>query len=297
MPFPSDSQQRTELFLRALVHYVIEHPIFDRDGLKQLISAKLQPDEMPDFVRGEETVKSVASRLFKSILARPLNWELVRKECQELYDMLDDAAVQSMLMWYATKYPIPFGGVSMSGAACQACVVNITKLRVGVGQLGEPFGACNNCSSFACGYHGTRDFNIPQLICVECDPNLLCASAAAAATGPTRGGLGPVVPENPLFLEMLRGYRLSWLPREYWAVRSAAEFGERRPGYDPKVFEDARLRSRDGGQVEGDLGTIWSNLPIEAKEMLILAAIITRRMEIPEERLGPLMAMLRSSLR
>ena len=295
MRIPKDLHERTQLFLRALIHYVIDQPIVDRDGLKELINSELQVQEMPEFARGSEQVKLAASRVFKRLLVQPLDWNFVQIECQDLYQRLDDAAVQRLLAWLATKYPIPIGGVFVSGAACQACVVNVGKLRVGTGEVGEPFGACNNCSSFACGYHGTRDGNVPQFICIECDPNLLCASAAATVSGVASGGL-PVVPENPLLLEMLRGYRLSWLPREYWAVRSVREFSEQRPGYDRNIFEQASARSRDIRSLEGDLDIVWRSLPNDAREMLALAALITLWMEIPEKHLGPLMLMLRKSL-
>jgi hypothetical protein len=180
----------------------------------------------------------------------------------------------------------------MANAACQACVVKVGKLRNPIGTLGDPFGACNNCSAFACGHHGTRDPNVPRVICVECDPSLLCASAAATS-GAT--AIGPTPTDDPLLIEMLRGYRQSWLPPGYWAFHSVDEFRQRRPGYDSAIFEEVSRRDRGSFQINQEL-PIWQNLPRESKEMLILAATITRRLDIPEQHLGPLMLMLRRLL-
>jgi len=98
--------------------------------------------------------------------------------------------------------------------------------------------------------------------------------------------------DDPILIEMLRGYRRFWLPRDYWAFRSVDDFRERRPGYDPTFFEEALNRARGFRRIGEEL-RIWQSLPQESKEMLVLAALITRRLNIPEQNLGSLMLRLR----
>jgi len=49
---------------------------------------------------------------------------------------------------------------------CQACAVGIGDLKAPIGTREEGIGACKNCHSIACGYHGHRDKNAPEFRCV-----------------------------------------------------------------------------------------------------------------------------------
>src|SRR5262245_25292033 len=63
-------------------------------------------------------------------------------------------------------------------ATCEACAANIGDLPNPSGVRGDGIGTCKNCHSIACGHHGQREPNVPEFICVECNPSLLIASAA-----------------------------------------------------------------------------------------------------------------------
>jgi hypothetical protein len=300
----NDEKTRTEQFVRVLFYYSIDHPILGKDSLRRL----LDNHQVPDFERGEAELQYAATKLLKLFLktGTTLNWSIIDEKCRELIERLDNTAVQRFLAWMETAYISPpattsvlgrtnvLGSTNVSGAACQACVVNINQLQNGAGTLGEPFGACNVCSSFVCGFHGTRDHNVPQMICVECDPNLLCASAAST-TGATLAQDN--LPQNPVLLQMLSGYPRSWMPPEAWAFKSVSEFMERRPGYDRSILEEAIRRRREVRPMEGGLREIWEPmLKEEGREMLVLAVVLTKRLDIPSNRLRPIMQTLRDSI-
>jgi hypothetical protein len=177
----------------------------------------------------------------------------------------------------------------MSDAACEACVVNIGTLQNPVGTLGDPFGACNNCSSFCCGHHGTRDKNVPEMICVECDDDVVLASAAAQTVG-----VGSAPPDEPTLNQMLHGSRRFWQPPAYWAFSSVNDFIQRRPGYGSNIVEEAIQTASRLGSLE-ELG-IHRPLSKDSKEMIVLAVLITVFLNIPDERLGPLMLRFRQLL-
>lgn len=177
----------------------------------------------------------------------------------------------------------------MSDAACEACVVNIGTLQNPEGTAGDPFGACKNCSSFCCGYHGTRDPHVPQMICVECDPSLLLASGAAQTVG-----IDPVPPDEPTLSEMLRGFRGFGEPPTDWAFTSVNDFMQRRPGYGSSVVEEAIQTAGSLGSLR-ELG-ILRPLSKESKEMVVLAVLITILLKIPDNRLGHLMLRFRQFL-
>jgi hypothetical protein len=158
-------------------------------------------------------------------------------------------------------------------ANCQACVVKVGTLHTPVGNLGEPFGACRNCSAFACGHHGHRDFHVPEFMCVECDPRLLSASAAAITPGARQGG-------GPQVQAMLAGYHLSALPPERWAITSLAEFQRRRPRYNPSLLESA---SRAPWSPQW-MGPEFREPPNPMRELLVLAGLITKRLQIPRDQ-------------
>lgn len=175
----------------------------------------------------------------------------------------------------------------MSGARCQSCANGIGALAKPVGNKDEPLGTCRNCHSLACGHHAHRDPNVPEFICVECDPSLLAASAAKIVA--TRVHLN-----SPLLERLLAGYHLSALPSEYWAVSSLEDFQRRRPGYSQDIFYIARNRaSLNFEQAMGkypDERRLWealTGLRDEVEKLLIGACIILRFMEVPPQFRAP----------
>src|SRR5207245_5794740 len=106
---------------------------------------------------------------------------------------------------------------------CESCASKIRVLSNPIGTLNNPLGVCANCHSLICGWHGHKDRNEPEFICIECDPNLLVASAAVGSHLP---GQRPP-PSGPGY-----GYHLYDSPPERWAVKSLDDFFRRRPGYD-----------------------------------------------------------------
>lgn len=159
-------------------------------------------------------------------------------------------------------------------ARCQACEIGVKTLPNGTGVKGRPFGACSNCDSFTCGHHGHRDGNVPEFMCVECDPSLLAASAAVA-TG-TAIGVTPPDQGGTRVQAMLAGYRAHTLPFEVWVVRSPDDFLRRRPGYGEGLRREVESRRRDY-----DFNA-WVDVPREAQELLVMARAITQMLEIPE---------------
>jgi hypothetical protein len=196
----------------------------------------------------------------------------------------------------------------MSGAACQACVVGIAHMPNGVGTVGEPFGTCNNCGSFACGFHGTRDKNVPELICAECDISLLAASAATTIflspippppsppppASPPRPPHPPLPPELSSFAgDMLTGYHLRWLPPSSWAFRSIEDFEVRRPGYSRDMLPFVRATTAKSFEIkDNQMRVLWRACSPTAKELLVMATVLIQELKIPEGRLRPVIVSL-----
>ena len=174
----------------------------------------------------------------------------------------------------------------MVSANCQACMVGIRKLPQGVGNPSEPLGSCRSCHSLTCGHHGHRDPNVPEFICVECDPSLLAASAATMTT--TR---------SAALDRVLAGYHLHHLPAETWRIESLDDFVRRRPGYGQDFFDEVRQRTTRFGQSWADtnLREAFSSLPLTAKELLVAAGLIIERF-LAERPVAELLGQIRESL-
>jgi hypothetical protein len=140
--------------------------------------------------------------------------------------------------------------------------------------------------------------------CVECDPNLLGASAAATA-GVAGSGGSPVAHDQPGLRggaerarrELLSGWRESFLPSWYWAITSVDAFYADRPGYPEWVFGRVRELGapRSLTADEEPLVALWERLPREGRDLLRLAASILAYLERPEEQLSPVMSRLRAA--
>jgi hypothetical protein len=145
-------------------------------------------------------------------------------------------------------------------AKCQACEVGVKALPNGIGTKGDPFGGCSNCDAFACGHHGHRDGNVPEFMCVECDPKLLVASAAVAA--------------GQVTAEALAGYRGQAWPVEVWAVRSPDDFLARRPGYGPGLMQRFESTRRElAFEARRDV-------PPNARDLLLLAGVVAETLGV-----------------
>ena len=156
----------------------------------------------------------------------------------------------------------------MSGTGCHACLTGVKTLVLGVGSAGEPLGCCRRCHALACGYHAHRDAGIPEYICVECDPNLLAASAGAGAP-----------PDNPLRDELVSYY----FPPEYGSFlqssrpfRSLEDFLERRPGYGGQWVGKVRNLVLDPWKANDTRMRAVVELPQRSKELLMAAAAISQ---------------------
>ena len=126
--------------------------------------------------------------------------------------------------------------------SCQACAANIGRLTSGIGTLGMGIGACVNCHSVTCGWHGHRDANVPEFICVQCDPSILAASAAFLSDAP-----------DDSIASAARTY-FRYPSVGLWLVQSVEEFIERRPGYGVSFFADLQPRFDSGrSDVPGQL--------------------------------------------
>jgi hypothetical protein len=63
-------------------------------------------------------------------------------------------------------------------ALCYPCKTKVATLSVAWATENDPVGCCKLCHVLACGLHGTRVASGPTFICVECQPEILAASAA-----------------------------------------------------------------------------------------------------------------------
>jgi len=157
------------------------------------------------------------------------------------------------------------------GAACQACAAKISALPKPSGNINEPLGTCQNCHSLTCGHHGHRDPNVPEFMCVECDPNLLAASAVLKTTA------------DDFTRSVLAGYHLASLPSDIWRVKDLADFLRRRPGYGEEFFVGISRVDRYLSPTR--LAGLFQDVPATNVELLGAAVLILRRLELPLERL------------
>lgn len=114
----------------------------------------------------------------------------------------------------------------MPCANCYACLVTNQTLQQPKGSLNEAIGCCRNCNSLICGHHGHRDPNVPEFICVLCDPSLLVASAVTLGA-----------PNNKKLANLKNLYHSQDIPKELWIINSLEDFERRRPNYGKDFFE------------------------------------------------------------
>ena len=180
--------------------------------------------------------------------------------------------------------------VAMPSADCLCCVNNIGKLRNPRGSPHEPLGSCQNCHSLACGHHGHRDPNVPEFICVECDPSLLAASAATITAS---------TPDTEEALSLMRsGYRLHVLPPDRWLIRNIADLARRRPGYDLDfAAEISSVRQRVSWErVQSPLRNALRALDPEARNLIIAGLVIIYSLELPRSHIGEPFIGIQNSL-
>lgn len=156
---------------------------------------------------------------------------------------------------------------------CHGCATGVGLLTVPKGLPGDALGTCVNCHALACGWHGHRDPNVPEYMCVECDPALLVASSSqiARTTGTDHDPPPPDALLASFSYHRFDGTDGSW---ELWIVRSLDHFQDRRPGYGPQFFERVRNSRLNGPRV------FMLPLVETAAELIIAAHILVREFEI-----------------
>lgn len=178
----------------------------------------------------------------------------------------------------ATRGVVSGGSGAPVRTTCQACVAGFGVVQRPIGDRGEAIGTCANCHSHACGYHGHRDANVPEFICVECDPSLLVASAAMLVR---RGGGQP----SPGLDAAARTYHR--YPTEgSWVVASVEEWAGRRATYS---FAQAQ-----GFITRGSDRTATAESPqLAAAQALIAASMgLASHLDIPSSRMASSMRAL-----
>ncbi|MFC7279836.1 hypothetical protein ACFQS1_38260 [Paractinoplanes rhizophilus] len=172
-------------------------------------------------------------------------------------------------------------------ADCQVCNARVPAMGVQVGRRGSPSGCCATCHVLACEHHGHRDGNVPEFICVQCDPNFAAACAAVLAQLAGGQGLTADLQETaagyPRYTDVRPG---DLAPR--WLAPSVADFLARRPGYSRSTefvtaFERSSVRLPPGSEVDpGPLYASWQQMPPDAAGLLHLAAFICVRFHLVE---------------
>lgn len=149
------------------------------------------------------------------------------------------------------------------------CLVHLTKTAGIPGRAAsDPIGVCKECGGLACNEHGARDPNVPEFVCVLCDPKLLTVSATRGAdeesgdddSGPGHPSGGTPAARARLFVSVedflsRRPYDADWLAA---GIGGVEQFRERAA---------ARTRNRP-----------------ERTEMLMAAMALTELLEIPREQ-------------
>jgi len=167
----------------------------------------------------------------------------------------------------------------MSGAACFLCETNVGQLSGGIGQADQPLGCCNSCHSFACGLHAHRDRNVPEYICVLCDPSLLAASAVV---------LDGAQDVSPAFQRIVYRADLGPYSLEMRRFADFNDFLQRRPNYPRSLFDEIRdLQKRLYTQKERreEMLHALSRLSLEAQHLFLAAGLILFRFEVPQEQI------------
>lgn len=173
----------------------------------------------------------------------------------------------------------------MAGTDCHACVLKVAYLSNPLGSSNEPLGVCKNCFSLCCGHHGHRDPNVPEYVCVECDPAILQASAAALAI--------PGRTDILTLQEMKDRYYRSFQGDETWVFKSINDFANRRPGYRDDIFTEAQAMRFPWNQLPQDLSLAIQQIPEEGRELLLAALLITVRYEFKENQVDRILRSMR----
>ena len=189
----------------------------------------------------------------------------------------------------------------MAGTECWACLTAVATLRAGLGTTGDPSGCCRNCHALACGHHGQRDASVPEFVCVECDPALLAASAAAIAgpaVGPAPGGSGSAAAMT-LLRELDRtGRAHDTAERREGAphFRSLHDFIARRPNYGHDVLGQLADAPEPPRRALDILGLDAIGRVPEAARMLVGAAMLVQLMALPEHSVAPVLREVAAAL-
>lgn len=174
---------------------------------------------------------------------------------------------------------------------CQACVAGIGSIPQPALQSNrnDPLGACWDCSSFACAHHGQRDGTKAQFWCVECDRQLLVASASGTGqSGATQAARQSIHAGEMMF--------------DYLRFESMEDVGRRRPAYRQQLIPEVerwRLDTNDIRRVDPDLADAIESLSprMDAYRFLVLAGLIGLRLEIREDRMPEYLWHIQKSLR
>lgn len=164
-------------------------------------------------------------------------------------------------------------------ATCEACAAGIGTMPNPIGDHGEGIGTCMNCHSHACGDHGHRDANVPEFICVECDPSLLVASAAVL-------GRDQGLP-TPASLDAAARTYHRYPESGPWVVRSVEEWQTRHGGYGRGLAQSVSASDWPGPDIVRN-GTLYG----PQIDLVMAADYIRRSLEIPSDRLAPALRSL-----
>jgi hypothetical protein len=191
------------------------------------------------------------------------------------------------------------GRLLMSGSDCVACNAKHGVLAAAVGTKGNPSGCCVNCHAFSCEHHGIRDSSVPEYRCVQCDKNLLCASAVVQAQTTNSQGITAELADVAAGYTRYRTEQLA--PSSRWVVRTVDQFIERRPAYGEEFLSQFyRANPRLNPQKEPSHESIaWSLqwLPTESAKLVRLALFICREFELVGLGADPVLRRAVESLR
>jgi len=177
-------------------------------------------------------------------------------------------------------------------AECLACASKVPfQLSNPQGPLGNPLGVCSNCRSLACGAHGHRDPNIPEFVCVQCDPHHVAASAAFVGTGRALSSSQRNV--AALFLPLVRNPEAADRIR----IKSLADFIHRRPGYDEKTLREGMSKRFRSDRIREDPKlVVFSEIPPVNWDLLKLAAVLAKQLGTNLSRSPPEIVALAGAL-
>jgi len=169
----------------------------------------------------------------------------------------------------------------MPSAHCYLCIYKEPAPNYTVGSSYNPLGSCNNCSAFACDYHGYR-LSIGSFECRLCDSSLPAASAAHLALESQSSVVGLSFEELDLRQEIIEALLILYHPNTiFFYVRNLRAFLELRPDINDD-FGNFREKYEIQWKENPDsqkLRRVIESFPDDAQDLIYVAIVLYNQLQ------------------